>query len=248
MTLEYKNLSIIGTSHIAIQSINEVKKAISKKPDIVAVELDNNRLSAISKKGRTKLRLKDILRIGVVGFAFAIAGSWAQRKLGKLVGVDPGTEMITAVRLAKKHKLEIALIDQDITITLARLSRAVTWKEKLRVPYDMIKTLLFQKKEMKRLGIENFDLSKVPERKLIRVLTKELKDKYPNVYKVLVVERNIYMAKRLDSLVHKNPNKNILAVVGAGHEEELLGLVKYLEGKQTISYQFSITDGNQINK
>lgn len=241
MPLKYKNLAIIGTSHIAKQSIREVKEAIEKKPDIVAVELDSNRLRAIKEKGRTKLRLRDIFKIGIVGFVFALVGAWAQRKLGKLVGVTPGTEMLTAVRLARKNKINIALIDQDITLTLAKLSRAVTWKEKLRFPYDIIKAVFFRKKELRRLGIEDLDLSKVPEKKIIKVLTAELKKCYPNVYRILVKERNMYMAKRLDGMISSYPNKKILAVVGAGHEEELLDLIKKKEKEEKIIYEFSIS-------
>jgi len=42
--MKYKNLTIIGTSHIARQSLEEVKSAIEKiKPDIIAIELDRKR-------------------------------------------------------------------------------------------------------------------------------------------------------------------------------------------------------------
>lgn len=242
MVLRYKNLYIVGTSHIAKQSIREVKEEISKKPDIVAVELDSNRLRAVANKSRTKLSLRDIFKIGIVGFLFALVGAWAQKKLGKLVGVDPGTEMLTAVRLAKKNKIRISLIDQDIIVTLARLSRAVSWKEKLRFPYDIIKAIFFRKREMKRMGIEEFDLSKVPEKKIIKALIRELKDKYPNVHRVLVTERNIFMAKKLDGLITSFPGKKILAVIGAGHEEELLDLVKQKEKETNIIYKFTITN------
>jgi len=240
MMLKYKNLSVIGTSHIAKQSILEVKEAIEKKPDIVAVELDQNRLKAVMQKKKPKLRLRDILKIGIVGFIFALMGSWAQKKLGSIVGVKPGAEMLTAVRLARKNKIDVALIDQDITITLARLSRAVTWKEKLRFPYDIIKAIFFRKREMKRLGVESLDLSKVPEKKIIKILTKELKEKYPNVYNVLVKERNMFMAMRLLKIIDKYPSKKIVAVVGAGHEEELMKIIAMKDKETRVTYQITI--------
>ena len=243
MALKYRNLTLIGTSHIARQSINEVREAIEnkeKKPDIVAIELDENRLKALEERGKTKLRLKDIFRIGLTGFAFALIGSWAQKKLGKVVGVMPGTEMLTAVRLAKKNKIDFALIDQNIVVTLAKLSKRITWKEKLRFPYDVLKAIFFRNREMKRLGIENLDLSKVPEKKVIRILTDELKKNYPNVYNVLVKERNMFMAVKLYGLISKFPEKSIVAVVGAGHEEELIELVKLKEKEENITYEFSV--------
>ena len=48
MTEAYKNIFIIGTSHIARQSINDIKKRFSElNPDIVCVELDHKRLHAL---------------------------------------------------------------------------------------------------------------------------------------------------------------------------------------------------------
>lgn len=241
MALEYGNLKVIGTSHISRQSIKEVKEALDSKPDIVAIELDINRLNALKSASKASIRLKDIFRIGLTGIIFALLGSWAQKKLGNIVGVAPGTEMITAVNLARKNNIETALIDQDLRITLARLSKAVTWREKLRFPYDIIKTILFRKSEMRRLGIDELDLSKVPEKRVIQLLINELRKNYPNVYRVLVLERNAFMAGRLSHIMRINPQKRIVAVVGAGHEEEIISLVKRLEKEGNITYEFKIS-------
>ena len=47
----YKNLTIIGTSHIAIQSIREVGNVIMlQKPSIVALELDTDRFYGLMQK------------------------------------------------------------------------------------------------------------------------------------------------------------------------------------------------------
>ncbi|MFC1753414.1 TraB/GumN family protein [Thermoproteota archaeon] len=237
--MRYKNLILIGTSHIAKESVAEVKEAIEKnKPEIVAVELDANRYHSLKSKKKSRLRIRDVFRIGLVGLFFALLGKWAQEKLGKIVGVMPGTEMITAIRVAKKNKAEVRLIDQDITITLARLSKFLTWKEKLRFVYDIIKAILFRKREMKRLGIENLDLSKVPSKKLIKKLINDFKKNYPNAYKVLVEERNHVMAKRLAYLIQNTKGK-IVAVVGAGHEEEMIELIKKYGHKSEVTYTFT---------
>jgi len=68
----------------------------------------------------------------------------------------------------------------------------------------------------------------------------ELKKRYPKIYKVLVDDRNRYMAKKLAKIVMKEPNKKILAVVGAGHKKELEEFVyKYLNDPK-IDYVFSV--------
>ena len=216
----YHTLYILGTSHISIESVNQVKTFIEEeKPEIIAIELDRRRLQALFQ--RQKLRVSDIIRLGVKGFLFNLIGQYIEKKLGKLVGVSPGSEMKTAVKLAKKHNLKIALIDQDITITLKRLSKAITWKEKFRFVKDILKGLIFRQSD-----IPSFDLRKVPSKEIIKTMIEKVKKDYPNIHKVLIEERNIYMAKALTGLMDTYKNKKILAIIGAGHEEDIIKLVK----------------------
>ncbi len=235
--MRYRNLIIIGTSHIAKQSLEEVKSAIDKeKPDIVALELDKKRFYALTHNVKSKIGLRDVNKIGIRGFLFMIIGRWIQKKLGSLVGVEPGSEMITAIRLAKKNKIGVALIDQDIEITGRKLSKAFTFKEVFKIIVDSLKGVFFRKSELEELGISNIDLSKVPSKTLINKLIKKVKKRYPNIYKVLIEERNVIMANNLSRLIDDNPEKKIVAIVGAGHEEEMIELIK----KPRIRYSFSV--------
>ncbi len=228
--MKYKNLTIIGTSHIAKQSINQVKEAIeSQKPEIIGIELDQKRLYGLLHKGKRSINLKDIFKVGIKGFIFSLIGAWAEKKLGKVVGVKPGAEMLTAVKLAKKHKIKLALIDQDIEITLKRLSQEITWKEKFNFLVDIIKAVIFRKKEI------DFDLTKVPDEKIIKKLIAKVKKRYPSIYKVLIKERNKIIARNLFHLIQNN--KKILAIIGAGHEKEVIELIK---DQEAISYSFKI--------
>ena len=228
--MNYKNLTIIGTSHIAKQSLEDVEKAIvGGKPDIVALELDRMRLYSLFKKP-SRLRIYDIKRIGFKGFIFALIGAWAEKKLGKMVGVAPGSEMKKAVRLAKKHKIKLALIDQDIEITLKRFSQSLTWKEKWNFLVDIVKAFFVRK------NVIEFDLTKVPSKKVIKNLVGKVKKRYPNVYNVLIEERNHVMAENLKKIIEECPDKKILAIIGAGHEEDILDLIK----KPSITYSVKI--------
>ena len=236
--MHYKKLYLIGTSHIARQSLDEIELAFQQhSPAIVAVELDKRRLHSLLSEEKSKVSFREISRIGLKGYLFAVIGSWLQRKLGHIVGVMPGSEMKLAVELAKKTNAKIALIDQDIEITLRKFSQRITWKEKFRFVGDLFKSVFFRKKALKELGIETekFDLSKVPGKELIRKLIKQLEERYPNVYDVLVAQRNKIMANNLAKLMHKYPEETVLAVVGAGHEEEIIRLVKQrMEGKADV--------------
>tara|TARA_Y100000310_G_scaffold339874_1_gene433937 strand:- start:1544 stop:2230 length:687 start_codon:yes stop_codon:yes gene_type:complete len=214
------NLKIIGTSHIAKQSINEIKTAVKEdKPDLIAIELDLQRASALMSEEKSKIGLTDILKIGIKGYLFVKIGQYVQQKLGKLVGIAPGSEMKTALKLARKEKIQIALIDQPIQITLKNFSKSLTWKEKFRFVIDFFKGIFFRKKQMKELGLENFDLNKVPETEIIEKMIGQLKKRYPNLYKTLITDRNKYMVKKLIKLFRENPNKKILCIVGAGHKK-----------------------------
>lgn len=219
--MQYKNLQIIGTSHIAKESIKNVKKAIiEEKPEIIAIELDKIRLKALLKKKGRSITLKDLRKIGLTGIFFNILGAWIEKKLGKLVKTKPGSEMIAAVKLAKKQNTPLALIDQDIRITLKSLSKQITWKEKIRFLMDLSIGSFTKQKKIK------FDLSRVPSIETIKKLTLEFRKRYPTLYTVLVTERNKIMAKNLNNLIIKNKEKKILAIVGAGHEEEIIEILK----------------------
>ena len=80
--------------------------------------------------------------------------------------------------------------------------------------------------QMKKMGLEEFDLNKVPGKELIKKLTNHLKDRYPNVHLVLIHERNVIMSKNLIKLSKTNPEKKILAIIGAGHEDGMIPLIK----------------------
>lgn len=229
--MRYKNLRIIGTSHIAKQSLDEVEQAIlTDKPDIIALELDKQRLYALMhSKKKGSIRLSDIRKIGFKGYLFSLLGAWVEKKLGKYVGVSPGSEMKKAVKLAKKNNMQIALIDRDIEKTLKRFSETLTWKEKWRFLVDLFKAFILRKKEVE------FDLRTVPEKKIINKLIKQVKKRYPNIYKVLITERNRIMAANLERLMEQNPEKKILAIMGAGHEEDIIKLIK----EHRISYSVS---------
>ena len=220
--MKYKNLIIIGTSHIASQSIKEVEKVIAKQePDIVALELDQKRLAALlSDRKHDKIRVRDIKRVGFKGWIFSIIGAWVEKKLGDKVGVSPGSDMLAAFHAARKVKARIALIDQDIEITLKRFSKELSWKEKWNFFVDIVKGLVFRKTEI------GFDLSTVPTQATITKLIKKVKKRYPNIYKVLITERNNVMAANLAHLFMRYPDKKIVAIIGAGHEKDIMKLVK----------------------
>jgi pheromone shutdown-related protein TraB len=224
--MKYNDIVVVGTSHIAEQSVNEVSRVIgNEKPDIVAVELDRGRLKGLLSGKKSRVRVSDIRKIGVKAYFFTLIASYVQQKLGRIVGVAPGSDMLQAVKLAKQKKLQLALIDQDISITLRKFSKVFTWKEKFRFFVDVLKGIFFGKRQVRKMGLNELDLTKVPSKKVIKKLIKQVEVRYPSLYRVLIKERNVVMARNLVALKKAYPEKKIVAIVGAGHEDEIVRLI-----------------------
>jgi len=214
------SIQIIGTSHIAKESVSLLKeKILSEKPEIVAVELDISRFHSIFQPPR-KLRIAEIPKVGFMGWLFAVIGSWLQRKFGESVDMVPGADMRAAIITAKKIHAKIALIDRPIQLTLKRLSTEMDFFTKLKFFSYLLFGGFFQS------NTEKFNLEKVPGEKLILKVTSELKNKFPSLYKVLVSERDEFIANQIKILQKENPKSNIIVVLGAGHISGVKALLK----------------------
>lgn len=219
--MKYENLTVIGTSHIAEDSVSRVREAIlAEKPAIVAVELDHARLHSLLAEEKPRLSPAMLKIMGATGFVFFIIASFLQRRLGKLIGAVPGQEMKTAVQVAQQNKARVALIDQPLNITMRNLSR-ISIREKLKLARDLILGVA---------GIETekvqFDLTKTPSSRFVEMAMKKVRERYPGLYKALVADRNEYMANALARIMKTEPESRIVAVVGAGHENEIIRLLK----------------------
>jgi pheromone shutdown-related protein TraB len=219
------NIILIGTAHISKESVEEVRDAIEKyKPDIVAVELCQRRYDAITKKDQwEKTPVTKLLKSNNAYLMLAQTFlSSIQRRLGKEYGVEPGSEMIAAIDEAKNHKLEVALVDRDISVTLKRAWRKMGFREKFRLTWEFLKALMgFDEEEL-----EELDLKKLMDQDVISTLMEEFGEIAPSVSTVLIHERDEYIAKKIQDVSKKG---KVVAVVGAGH---LKGIKKQLEKKE----------------
>ena len=139
--------------------------------------------------------------------------------MGKLVGVTPGSEMLAAINIANEKNIPLALIDQDIRLTLKRLSKKLTLKEKLRFVVDIFLSLFPSKNKIK------IDLRKVPSQELIKEMILKIEERYPTIYKVLIEERNKTMSSNL-LRISKDIKGEIFVIIGAGHLDGLIDQLK----------------------
>lgn len=213
-------ITILGTSHIAQQSIQDIQQQLHAiNPDIIAVELDRQRLHGLLSNQKPSLDIRILPQVGVKGYLFAVIGAFLQKKLGGLVDVSPGADMKFASQQAMQAKKTLVLIDQPIIVTLKRFSQTFTWKERGRLFWDLLTG--WRKKQ--RVVIP---LTTVPGQDLVTMLLKQVKGRYPSLYNVFVHERDVYMAKQLVAVRKKFPEHSVFAVVGEGHMQ---GLTQELE-------------------
>ncbi len=207
-----KTIFLVGTAHISQESVDLVEKVIEAKlPDTVCLELDDKRFQSMSDKDQwKKLDLKQIIKNKQLSTLFiSMLMASYQKRLGGQMGVEPGAELLAAANCAQKNQIPISLCDRDVRVTLRR-----AWKS----------TSLFRKGYLiSSLIASAFDNSEIDEQKLadlrrkdvLEELLEEMGDNLPELKRVLIDERDIYLSEKIKS----SHGKKIVAVVGAGHVE-----------------------------
>ena len=213
---------LIGTSHIAKESLEKVEMNISgRKPDLVAVELDLARLQGLIHKKKGKIQLPLFQKVIVLLL------QKMQDTLSKETGILPGQEMLDAVRHAKKADAQVALIDQRINVTISKLMKAMGLVEKAKLMAYLVLGFLGLGASKVLPAEKGIDLNKIPEDEFIEYAMGYMESSFPSIFKVLVADRNWYMAHNLMKLSGKF--ETIVAVVGAGH---VRGMKKLLEDEK----------------
>lgn len=127
-----KEVLLIGTAHISQQSVDLVREILeAERPDVVCVELDDERLKAMREKQRwEELNLKQVIRNKQLMFLTARLALMAfQKQMGSYTGVQPGAEMNAAIDVAEAQGARLIMCDRDVRITLQRAWRLTPfWK------------------------------------------------------------------------------------------------------------------------
>uniref|UniRef100_UPI0040573126 TraB/GumN family protein n=1 Tax=Candidatus Electrothrix sp. TaxID=2170559 RepID=UPI0040573126 len=207
-----KTILLVGTAHISQQSADLVKEIIDQEqPDTVCIELDEKRYAALSNPQQWEnLDLKQIIRNKQLSTLLVnlVLASY-QKKLGGKLGIQPGTELLTAANTAKAHDIPLELCDRDVRITLRRAWKATSlWKK-----FYMMATLLASLFDDTELDEEK--LAELRRNDVLSELMNEIGEALPAAKEALIDERDIFMAEK----VKQAPGKRIVAVVGAGHME-----------------------------
>ncbi|GAB4370806.1 MAG: TraB/GumN family protein [Spirochaetales bacterium] len=219
MQLGDRTFILVGTAHISQQSVEEVERIITEeKPERVCIEIDPSRYRTLMEGAQWSSL--DIYRVIKEGKGFLLLSNLVltsfQRRLGLELGIRPGEEMLAAVRTAERLGIPTALCDRDIQITLRRAwARSSFWgKNKL------LAALLSSVLSSEKLSPEQIE--ELKKKNELDSMMEELAGYLPSVKEVLIDERDQYLARN----IYSQPEKKILAVVGAGH---VPGIVRWLE-------------------
>lgn len=227
-----RTVVLVGTAHVSQKSVNLVQDVITKeRPDAVCIELDEKRFQALSDEQRwQKLDLKTVIKKRQLStLMVSIMMASYQKKLGDNLGVSPGAELLAAARSAEESDVPIYLCDRDIRITLRRAWKSTSLFRKFYLLSSLIAGLF---------DSEEIDEEKLEELKNQDVLTElmaEMGDSLPEMKRVLIDERDIYMAER----IKETPGQHVVAVVGAGH-------VKGIKENIVKDQQHSLNEISQI--
>ena len=211
------NIRLVGTAHISRTSADLVKEQIDDfEPDIVAVELDSDRLQALKHpQAFDEETLGSAIKSGkapLLLFQSLLAAQ--QRKMGLELGEKPGVDLLTAVEEAEQKEIPLALIDRDVKITLRRVWSKMGFFQKIKVL-----NALLAPEEDEEIDVESI----AQDSDLISEMMDELRRMVPAAGEVLIDERDEFLASRIRTEASKG---KVLAVMGAGHlkgvEEKLL--------------------------
>ena len=216
-----REIWLVGTAHVSQRSVDLVREVIERElPDAVCIELDAGRYEALSQgKKFEEQDLREILRQKQIAtLMLNLVLSSYQRRLGLQLGVAPGSELLEAAKVANENGISIALCDRDVRITLRRAWQSISWWQRMRL--------------LSELGVSMFDSPDISEDELARIrdhdvvteVMNELGRMMPDLKRVLIDERDAYLAHK----ILETEGKKIVAVVGAGHVD---GMKRQLESE-----------------
>lgn len=218
---------IVPTSHISENSSRKVIQVIENvNPDVIAVELDKNRLQKLKERENgnvSNMNFKDVLfdeSIPLKGKLLLYPFSKVQSLASSKVGIDiTGVDMLAGVNASEEKEIPLALVDQKLDRTVERFSSEVSalHLSKMMV-YFLISYIVLKLSSSNNsndlLNPDNMDMDQ---------LLDEMETTLPTFKKVFIDERNEVISNHMIKLLDTDSGElkdisSIVLVIGAGHE------------------------------
>lgn len=210
ISLDGKELILIGTAHVSRQSAEQVKEVIEReRPDSVCIELDEQRYQSVMDSN--KYKETDIFKVikdkKATFLLMNLAISSFQNRLAKQFDIKPGQEMIQGIESAKEIGANLVLADRNIQVTFSRIWGNLGLSGKAQL-LNAIFFSIFSKET-----ISEDELEKMKSQDTLNAALAEFTEAFPKLKKPLIDERDQYLAQKIKDA----PGNKIVAVLGAAH-------------------------------
>jgi len=220
-----RKITLVGTAHVSKESVDEVRQTIeNEQPDRICLELDEGRYkSKTEQKDWSNTDIKKVFKEhrGFLMLAnMALAGY--QKRMGDETGSAPGAEILAAGEIAKEKGIPYSLCDREIQITFKRAWRKSNLWNKAKLMSSLLGAVFSKEK------VSAEELEKLKQEDTMQTMMQEMAKELPQVKSVLIDERDRYLA----TSIYQSEGNNIVAVIGAGHQEGIIRNLQALdEGK-----------------
>lgn len=243
------DITLLGTAHISKASALMVEKMLnSGQYDAVAVELCPSRHNAIvNPDALAKMDLFEIIKEGKAAMVAAnLALGAYQQRMAEQLDIEPGAEMRMALKIAQEKQIPVLLIDREISITLKRIYRNVSWWKRLNLFSGLLVSLL------SRREVSEEEIERLKQGDLLESAFTQFAEQAQELYLPLISERDQYMCARLEQEIAEKQPQHILVVIGAGHQR---GMTSYLskynpqsKPAETIATLDAVPEGSKLPK
>lgn len=224
LTYEDKEIILIATAHVSMESVELVKKVIAEEqPDSVCIELDEERYQNIQNpKAWENTDIVQIIKQHKVGFLIAnlILGAY-QKKMAKKLNTRVGGEMLQGIESAKEAGANLVLADRSIQTTFLRIWRKMNFWKKAK----LLGIFIFSADDDSEISDE--DLQNMLQEDMLESAISSMKDEFPQIGEILIHERDQYLATK----IREAPGKKVAAVLGGAH---VPGIKKEIFKEQNI--------------
>lgn len=200
----------VAVIHTDLESVESVRKIVHEiKPEVVAVELDRERYQQLTNPAETDDNtLPQMTGDSAQDLMQQLA--FLEKSLGKMTGSNVGDEMLAAIQEGRAVGAKIALVDRPMQATIQAMMRVP-----LNELYGLINVLPDAAKDIESGGALDI-LDMLKKDGAIEDIMQQFQTEFPGLTRVLIDERDEYVAKALRFILNDVKGK-IVAVLGAGH-------------------------------
>ena len=205
-----KEIYLLKTAHVSKNSVEDVDEAFNEiNPDSICIELDKARFDSISNKDNWRNQdISKVIKEGKVGLLLVnIILSSFQKRMAKSLDSNNGGEMMEGIKLSKENNKELVLADRSVNTTFSRIWNSLGTYEKAKLIVSIVSSV-FDDEE-----ITEEDIKALKEADALEAALNDVSKEFPGVKKVLVDERDQYLAQKIKNA----PGNRILAIIGAAH-------------------------------